>query len=148
MQNGLADALDRRKQPERPEKRKIHGEQEAQIIALMCSERPEGQERWTLRAVTARIIALEIVEQTSDETVRTVLRHNELKPWQEKQWCLGRTGDGNDAYHLEEVLDIYVQPYNPSRPQVCIDEGSVQFTTDLTPPLEMKPGHVKKVDYQ
>lgn len=148
VQNGREDALNRRKQPERPEKRKINGEQEAQIIALMCSERPEGQERWTLRAFTERIIGLEIIEQTSYETVRTVLRHNELKPWQEKQWCIARTGDGNYAYHLEEVLDVYVQPYNSRRPQVCIDEGSVQFTTDLTAALEMKPGQVKKVDYQ
>jgi DDE superfamily endonuclease len=44
--------------------------------------------------------------------------------------------------------DVYVQPYDPKRPQVCIDEGSVQFQKELTPPLEMKPGKVKKKDYQ
>lgn len=74
VENGIEDALNRREQPERPEKRKINGKQEAQIIAVLCTEKPEGQERWTLRALTERIIELEIVEQVSDETVRTVLK--------------------------------------------------------------------------
>jgi len=148
VENGIEDAISRREQPERPEKRKINGEQEAHIIALMCTESPEGQERWTLRAFTERIIALEIVTETSYETVRMVLRNNKLKPWQEKQWCIGRTGDANYAFHMEDVLDVYVRPYDPKRPQVCIDEGSVQFTKELQEALKMKPGKVKKVDYQ
>jgi transposase len=74
IENGLEDAINRRSQPERPEKRKIAGKQEAQIIAILCTEKPEGQERWTLRALTDRIIELEIVEQVSDETVRMVLK--------------------------------------------------------------------------
>jgi transposase len=148
VENGIEDAISRREQPERPEKRKINGKQEAQIIALMCTESPEGQERWTLRAFTERIIGLEIVTETSYETVRMVLRNNKLKPWQEKQWCIGRTGDANYAFHMEDVLDVYVRPYDPKRPQVCIDEGSVQFTKELQEAIKMKPGKVKKVDYQ
>ncbi len=74
VDNGLEDALERRKQPKRPEKLKIDGEQEAHIIAVLCTEHPEGQERWTLRALTDRIVELEIVEQVSYETVRTVLK--------------------------------------------------------------------------
>lgn len=148
VENGIEDAIGRRSQPERPEKRKINGKQEAQIIALMCTESPEGQERWTLRAFTERIIGLEIVTETSYETVRMVLRNNKLKPWQEKQWCIGRTGDANYAFHMEDVLDVYVRPYDPKRPQVCIDEGSVQFTKELQEAIKMKPGKVKKVDYQ
>jgi transposase len=74
VENGLEDALNRRKQPERPKKRKITGKQEAQIIAVLCTEHPEGAERWTIRALTDRIIELEIVESVSHETVRTVLK--------------------------------------------------------------------------
>jgi transposase len=48
---------------------------------------------------------------------------------------------------MEEVLDVYVQPYDPKRPQVCFDEGSVQFQKELIAPLEMKPKQVKKIDY-
>ena len=74
VEDGLEAALERKKHPKRPEKQKIDGKQEAQIIALLCTERPEGQERWTLRALTDRIIEVELVEQVSYETVRTVLK--------------------------------------------------------------------------
>lgn len=86
VENGLEDALERRRQPKRPEKQRIDGKQEAQIIALLCTERPEGQERWTLRALTDRIMELEIVEQVSYETVRTVLKKTNLS--------LGKTNNG------------------------------------------------------
>jgi transposase len=147
VENGIEDALNRRSQPERPEKRKITGVQEAYIIAVLCTEKPEGQEKWTLRALTDRIIELEIVEQVSDETIRTVLKKNKLKPWQEKQWCVGPTGDGNYIYRMEDVLDVYQRPHDPKRPLVCFDEGSVQFIKELIEGLAMKPGKVKKVDY-
>lgn len=74
VENGLADALHRRKQPHRPEKQKVDGKQEAQIIALLCTERPAGKERWTLRAIAARSVEVEIVEAVSHETIRTVLK--------------------------------------------------------------------------
>ena len=86
VENGLEDALERRRQPKRPEKQKIDGKQEAQIIAVLCTERPEGRERWTIRALTDRIIELEIVEEVSYETVRTVLKKTNLNP--------GRTSNG------------------------------------------------------
>jgi len=74
VENGLSDALNRRKQPKRPENQKIDGKQEAQIIAMMCTEQPEGQEVWTLRAIAARAVELQIVESVSYETIRTVLK--------------------------------------------------------------------------
>ncbi len=49
VQGGLTEALRRHKQPERPQKRKLNGEQEAQLILLACSQAPEGQERWTMQ---------------------------------------------------------------------------------------------------
>jgi transposase len=78
FENGMEDALERKPQPRRPSKLKIQGKQEAQIIAVLCTEQPEGQERWTLRALTDRIVELEIVEQISYETVRTVLKKMNL----------------------------------------------------------------------
>jgi transposase len=148
VENGLEDALERKRQPARPRKQKIDGKQEAQIIATLCTEHPEGRERWTLRALTERIVEIEIVEQVSYETVRTVLRKNILKPWQKKQWCVGPTEDGNYVYHMEDVLEVYVRPYNPLRPLVGVDEGSMQMVSDKREPLEMEPGKVKRIDYE
>jgi transposase len=48
-EHGLEDAITRRPQPERPSKRKIDGEQEAHLIALCCSQAPDGYERWSMR---------------------------------------------------------------------------------------------------
>ena len=74
VEYGLEYAIERRPQPKRPEKQRIDGEQEARIIATLCTERPEGQERWTLRALRDRVIELEILEQSSHETIRSVLK--------------------------------------------------------------------------
>jgi transposase len=47
---------------------------------------------------------------------------------------------------MEEVLDLYQQPYDPAYPQLCIDEKSVQLLSDLEEPLPPMPGHVAKED--
>ena len=73
-QGGLAAALHRRPQPKRPEKRKLDGEQEAHLVALLCQQPPAGYEHWSLRLVSDKLIELHIVESVSHETVRQVLK--------------------------------------------------------------------------
>jgi transposase len=73
-EQGLDAALFRRRQPPRPQKRKLDGEAEAHLVALMCSQKPEGAERWSLRLVREKVVELEIVESVSHETVRQVLK--------------------------------------------------------------------------
>ena len=73
-QGGLEAALNRRSQPPRPEKRKLDGEQEAHLVALMCGQPPDGYERWSMRLVADKLVELEIVESVSHETVRHVLK--------------------------------------------------------------------------
>lgn len=74
VQQGMQAALHRCKQPERPAKRIVDGEQEAHIIAVLCHERPQGRERWSLRLLASRVVELEIVEHLSHETLRQVLK--------------------------------------------------------------------------
>ncbi len=74
VQQGMQAAVHRRKQPERPQKRKLDGEQEARVIALLCQESPEGSEQWSLRLLAGRLVELEIVESISHETVRQTLK--------------------------------------------------------------------------
>lgn len=73
-QGGLEAALNRRSQPKRPAARKLDGEQEAHLVALMCQTPPQGYERWSLRLVASKLVELEIVESVSHETVREVLK--------------------------------------------------------------------------
>ena len=56
FEEGLQAALNRRA-PNREYQRKLDGEQEARLVALACSEPPEGQARWGLRLSTGRIQA-------------------------------------------------------------------------------------------
>lgn len=73
-EQGLDAALFRRPQPPRPDKRKIDGEQEAKLVTLLCQEKPEGAQRWSLRLVAQKLVELEIVSSVSHETVRQVLK--------------------------------------------------------------------------
>jgi transposase len=74
VQEGLQAALTRRRQPPRPAKRKLDGQQEAHLIALLCGPAPEGYARWSLRLVADKLVELELVETVSHETVRQVLK--------------------------------------------------------------------------
>ncbi|HEU5383056.1 MAG TPA: helix-turn-helix domain-containing protein [Ktedonobacteraceae bacterium] len=80
LAEGLPSAVARRKQPERPEKRKLQGEQEAHLIALACQTPPDGREHWTLRLLADKLVALEIVSSVSHETVRTTLKKTNSSP--------------------------------------------------------------------
>ena len=47
---------------------------------------------------------------------------------------------------MEDVLDVYELPYNPSRPVVCMDEKPYQLLGDAREPLPMRPGSNQKID--
>jgi len=48
---------------------------------------------------------------------------------------------------MEDILDLYEQPYDAKRPMVCFDERPCQLLGDTIVPLPMKPGRVRKEDY-
>src|SRR3954471_18943128 len=73
VDEGLEAALLPRPSP-RVYARKLDGEQEAKLVALACSEPPEGKQRWTLRLLAERMVELEIVPELSHETVRQTLK--------------------------------------------------------------------------
>lgn len=74
LSQGLDDALNRHPQPERPQKRRLDGEQEAHLIALACGATAEGEGRWSLRLLASRMVKLGYVEQVSADTVRRTLK--------------------------------------------------------------------------
>ena len=74
FEEGIRAALDRRA-PNREYYRKLDGEQEARLLALACSEPPEGQARWSLRLLADKLVELEVVEEeVSYQTVRRTLK--------------------------------------------------------------------------
>jgi hypothetical protein len=76
-EGGLDQALNRKK-PDREYVRRLDGNAEAHLIALACSDAPEGYERWSLRLLQERFLRLEIVDSVSHETIRTTLKKTNL----------------------------------------------------------------------
>ena len=50
--------------------------------------------------------------------------------------------------HMEDVLDLYAEPYDPHRPVVCFDESSTQLLADSRPPLPVASGRPRREDYE
>ena len=50
--------------------------------------------------------------------------------------------------HMEDVLDLYAEPYDPQRPVVCFDETSTQLLGDVRPPIPTAPGRPRREDYE
>jgi len=49
---------------------------------------------------------------------------------------------------MEDVLDVYTRPYDPRRPQICLDERPVQLLADVREPLPVRPGTPRREDYE
>ena len=49
---------------------------------------------------------------------------------------------------MEDVLDVYQRPYDPQRPQVCLDEASKQLLGEVREPLPLRPGQPAREDYE
>jgi transposase len=73
---GLAGALYEKPRP--GAKPKIDGEVEAHLIALVCSDPPEGYDRWTLRLLADQLVSLELVESISHVAVGDALKKMNL----------------------------------------------------------------------
>ena len=67
-----------RRKPRREYKRKLDGDGQAHLIALACSESPQGSARWTLRLLADHMVALEYIDELSYQTVRRVLKKANL----------------------------------------------------------------------
>jgi len=73
VQGGI-EAVLQRKSPNREYPKRLDGEGEAHLIAIACSEPPEGYARWSLRLMQSRMIQLGYVDTVSHETIRTTLK--------------------------------------------------------------------------
>src|SRR5262249_2849536 len=85
VEGNLEGALTERPRP--GGKRALDAKQEARLIATACSAAPEGQARWTMQLLADELVALEVVETISDETVRRTLKKTFLS--------LGRSRSGS-----------------------------------------------------
>jgi hypothetical protein len=71
---------------------------------------------------------------------------NDLKPWLKQQWVIPPKASAGFVANMEDVLDTYAKPHDPSRPVVCVDEGGKQLIGDVREPLPVRPGSPAKQD--
>ena len=74
VEEGLEAALRERPRPGAP--RKVDGKQEAYLVALACSDPPQGHACWTMQLLADTMVRLEMVPSLSDETVRRLLANS------------------------------------------------------------------------
>jgi hypothetical protein len=145
---GLGAALDHRPQPLRPDKVKIKGDVEQQLIRLACSDPPEGRCRWTLSLLGDELVVLGLLPSVSRETVRQALKKNDIKPWIIEVWCIPPEANAEYVWRMEDVITIYQMPYDAQYPVVCFDEACKQLFGEVREPLPLEPGQPRRQDYE
>jgi len=86
-QEGLDRAL---YEKQRPGAKPLLSESEKQrIVAMVCSDPPEGRARWTVRLIVEEAIKRKLVPRAGRETIRILLESHDLKPWREKNVVRG-----------------------------------------------------------
>jgi hypothetical protein len=104
--------------------RETRWQQEAFLVALVCTTPPTGHQTWTMQLLAGKLIESKIVEPPlSGETVRRPLK-NDLKPWLRSKWCILKVS-AEFVWHMEDVLDLCAEPYDPYFPAVCFDERPI-----------------------
>jgi transposase len=98
VEEGFAAAL-YRKPVTNAHRRKMMGDEEAHLIALCCSQAPEGRERWTLRMLADKMVELEGMASVSHETIRRTLKKVTLN--------LGKRKNG--AFHQSKMQPLSVK---------------------------------------
>jgi hypothetical protein len=100
-----------------------------------------------MQLLADEVVCLTVHKSLSDETVRRRLGEMELKPWQEKMWCIPKV-DGEFVARMEDVLALYEEPPDPRRPVVCFDETPRQLIGEARVPTRAEPGKRARFDYE
>jgi len=66
VERGLEEALGRKKQDRPSRERKLDGRAEARLIALACSQPPDGRAAWTLQLLADKLVELRVVDSVCD----------------------------------------------------------------------------------
>ena len=89
QQGGLDSALFEKQRPGATAV--LDDSQQQRIIAMVCSDPPEGRARWTVRLVAQEAVKRRLIPRVGRETIRILLLAHDLKPWREKNVVRGRT---------------------------------------------------------
>jgi transposase len=125
VEEGFEAALCEAPRPGAP--RKLDIENEAILCALDCSKPPPGRARWSLQLLAGEMVRLTVHTKVSEETIRRRLGEMQLKPWQEKMWCIPKVDfaeclrDLVDQYYPHaEKIRVVLDNLSAHRPSGCV----------------------------
>jgi transposase len=145
VEEGLEPALSEASRP--GAERKLAAKEEALLVATACSKPPAGRARWTLSLLADEMVRLTKHRSLSAATVGRRLAEKELKPWQEKMWCIPKV-DAEFVARMEDVLDLYAEESDERYPVVCFDETPRQLIGESRVPVAARPGKPARFDYE
>jgi transposase len=145
VEEGLERALSEAPRP--GAERKFDASDESLLIAVACSKPPSGRSQWTMQLLADEMVRLTAHDSVSDETIRRRLGEMQLKPWQEKMWCIPKI-DAEYVARMEDVLTLYAEPADERRPVVCFDETPRQLIGEERVPVRAEPGKRARFDYE
>lgn len=148
VEDGLDAALGNRQGRRATYLRKADGDFEAHLVALSCGPPPEGHAQWSLRLLADQVVELGYIESVSHETIRRVLKKNDLKPWRRIGWVIPPQNNADFVAAMERVLDLYRRPYDPYYPVICMDETPRQLIGETRKAIPPAPGSPARYDYE
>jgi hypothetical protein len=85
-----------------------------------------------------------------------VLKKNDLKPWVRQKWYIPTVIGAEFVWLMEDILDLYAEPYPPAYPVVCFaertphrcDEVPYPWVSETQKPLPLQPGKPVRYDYE
>ena len=145
VEEGFEAVLTRKYNPNSAPPRIFDGVAEAKLIAPTLSPAPKGYSRWSLRLFEEKVVELNIVGKTSDNTIGwTLKKHSQTAPQAAVGDSSGRQRGlcrlhGRRAGSLPEAA-------RSRRPVVCLDETSKQMIVETRAPIPAKPGRKAAID--
>ncbi len=81
------------------------------MVALYCSQAPEGYAKGPLRLVANKMVELQDVDKISHVSIRQIQK-NELKLWMSQGWVIPPKQNGKLSAWMKVILDVYKRLYN------------------------------------
>jgi len=145
-EGGIMNAIGAKRNPNSDTSRlKATGDIEARVIAKAISPAPNGRSRWTLTLLTKEMM-LVLEDSISRPTIGRILNRNQLRPHVSEYWCIPPKEDAEFVACMEDILDLYQQPFDPARPLWCLDEKPYQLLGESREPIPMRRGDITKFD--
>ncbi len=144
---GLAAALERRKQGYRKSRKPDAGE--ARLVAEARYSAPRGHSRWTLRLLSSLGQAeLEFFDVIGTEKGRETSGETDVTPWLKRYWRIPPKPDAAFVCAMEDVLEVYCRSFDPDEILLCIGEASKQQTREIRLPGLPRPGQPAVAEFE